>query len=102
MGEALELVGQKAPAGANWAYPVHDEAYRCFVGHLPGALSANIAEEFFGIVNAGVQWEQTGPRWTAWMVDPPCNCPYGYGGFEVKPIPFPPWMHDIMSKCMPL
>ncbi|CAK0788687.1 unnamed protein product, partial [Prorocentrum cordatum] len=75
---------------------------RCYVGHLPGALPGPVASRFFNVVDGGVPWDRTGPRWTAWMVAPPCTCAYGYGGLTMRPVPFPEWMLEIMAEVMPL
>ncbi|CAE8643993.1 unnamed protein product, partial [Polarella glacialis] len=85
-----------------WRYPLRDDSWRCFAGHLPGALREDVADRFFNVVKKGVPWIQSGPRRTAWMVKPPCTCAYGYGGFCVQPTPFPDWMEELMRECMPL
>lgn len=100
--DRLELVGDKAPPGITWRYPLKDDQWRCFAGHLPGALREDVADRFFELLRRSVDWIQTGPRRTAWMVRPPCTCAYGYGGFSVQPAHFPDWMEDLMSECMPL
>eukprot|EP00747_Dinoflagellata_sp_TGD_P030703 gnl/TRDRNA2_/TRDRNA2_134806_c0_seq1.p1 gnl/TRDRNA2_/TRDRNA2_134806_c0~~gnl/TRDRNA2_/TRDRNA2_134806_c0_seq1.p1 ORF type:complete len:430 (+),score=68.08 gnl/TRDRNA2_/TRDRNA2_134806_c0_seq1:41-1291(+) len=98
----LKLVGDRAPEGIKWTYPLCDDEWRCYVGHLPGALESSVAARFFDIVDNGVPWERSGPRWTAWLVAPPCTCAYGYGGFKVQPKTFPSWMWEIMAAVMPL
>lgn len=100
--EGFQITGERAPVTAQWSYPLQDHALRCFVGHLPGALHEDEAKRLFKIVDDGTPWERTGPRWTAWMVRPPCSCSYGYGGLVMKPTPFPAWMEEVMALCMPL
>eukprot|EP00927_Polykrikos_kofoidii_P055078 TRINITY_DN49393_c0_g1_i1.p1 TRINITY_DN49393_c0_g1~~TRINITY_DN49393_c0_g1_i1.p1 ORF type:complete len:496 (+),score=66.91 TRINITY_DN49393_c0_g1_i1:50-1537(+) len=96
----LVLVGDMAPPGTAWKYVVRDETQRCYAGHLSGAVTQT--RTLFGVVDKGTPWKRTGPRWTAWMVAPPCSCVYGYGGLRVNATPFPEWMQDIMREVMPL
>eukprot|EP00439_Symbiodinium_sp_Y106_P036799 s406_g4.t1 len=106
--QSLELVGDLAPRGVDWSYPLFQEDWRCFAGYLPGALSPKIRARFFQLVHDGTEWLQPSGRWgplplkTAWMCRSPCACKYRYGGAEVLPAPFPDWMDEVMSVCMPL
>lgn len=99
--------GAALPCGT-WEYPLMDERRRCFAGVLRGAVHESKRVELWGNVFSGTPWEQPMQTWgpmprkTAWMSDSPCSCKYGYGGMQIKPIPFPPWMHDIMELIMPL
>uniref|UniRef100_A0A7S2QA99 Fe2OG dioxygenase domain-containing protein n=1 Tax=Zooxanthella nutricula TaxID=1333877 RepID=A0A7S2QA99_9DINO len=62
----------------------------------------------FTVVRDGTQWIQpTGPhgpipRKTAWMVAAGCQCSYRYGGLEVAPCEYPPWMTELMRLVMPM
>jgi len=35
------------------------------------------------------------------MVVPGCNCTYRYGSIEVEPVPYPPWMLQLLEMTMP-
>ncbi|CAE7938792.1 Alkbh3 [Symbiodinium sp. KB8] len=106
--QSLELVGDLAPQGVDWSYPLFQEDWRCFAGYLPEALSHKTRARFFRLVHEGTDWLQPSGRWgplplkTAWMCRSPCACKYRYGGAEVLPAPFPDWMDEVMSVCMPL
>eukprot|EP00930_Biecheleria_cincta_P086261 TRINITY_DN75583_c0_g1_i1.p1 TRINITY_DN75583_c0_g1~~TRINITY_DN75583_c0_g1_i1.p1 ORF type:complete len:378 (+),score=29.31 TRINITY_DN75583_c0_g1_i1:32-1165(+) len=95
-------------ACGTWEYPLMDEHRRCFAGVLRGAVPESKRAELWEKVFSGTPWEQPMQTWgpmprkTAWMSDSPCSCKYGYGGMQIAPIPFPPWMHDIMEMLMPL
>ena len=105
--ESLDLVGDMAPREA-WTYPLFQEEWRCFAGYLPQALPPKTRARFFRLVHEGTVWLQPSGRWgplplqTAWMCQSPCSCRYRYGGAEVLPAPFPEWMAEVMSVCMPL
>jgi alkylated DNA repair dioxygenase AlkB len=104
----LELLGDLAPPGLGWSYPLADEQWRCFAGHLPQAVKLKQAQYFFDVVKTGTKWMQPSGKWgplplkTAWMTAAPCDCKYRYGGAEVAPEPFPAWMMEILAVCMPL
>jgi len=104
----LQLLGDLAPKSVGWTYPLADEARRCFAGHASGALGGPVSRQLFGLVLRGTRWLQPRGRWgplplrTAWMTRAPCTCAYGYGGAQVRPTTFPPWMRDVMTACMPL
>merc|ERR1712012_588640 len=59
-------------------------------------------------VREGTEWGQPQgtngpmPRKTAWMVKKGCTCVYRYGGAEVDPQEFPPWMLELLRQVMPL
>jgi len=104
----LVLLGQLAPMGAAWTYPLANEHLRCFAGYYPRAIGIVESARLFDIVKCGVDWLQPKGKWgplplrTAWMTKAPCSCTYGYGGAEVLPKPFPSWMTKVMAACMPL
>merc|ERR1719433_2527875 len=104
----LQLLGNVAPKGTAWTYPLADEASRCFAGYLPRAIEESAAQRFYKTVESGTKWLQPSGRWgplplrTAWMTREPCTCTYGYGGAMVSPEPYPPWMQELLAACMPL
>lgn len=104
----LELLGDLAPAGLDWSYPLVDETWRCFAGYLPKAIKAPQSAVFFETVRQKTKWLQPAGRWgplplrTAWMTAAPCCCKYRYGGAEVLPEPYPKWILELMAACMPL
>merc|ERR1740129_1466723 len=61
---------------------------------------------FFDTIRAETNWLQPLgklgpiPRKTAWMVKKGCTCNYRYGGIEVPPVEYPPWMMQLMSSIM--
>mmetsp|Transcript_35309 Transcript_35309/g.104903 ORF Transcript_35309/g.104903 Transcript_35309/m.104903 type:complete len:377 (-) Transcript_35309:13-1143(-) len=113
-----DAASQGHPLAGRWSYPLMDEEYRCFAGHmacpladLSGAGGAKPSTDaFYRKVEAGTRWDQpldprSGepiPRRTAWMVAPGCTCTYRYGGVDVAPQDFPDWMVEIMEVYMPL
>eukprot|EP00931_Biecheleriopsis_adriatica_P096075 TRINITY_DN69719_c0_g1_i1.p1 TRINITY_DN69719_c0_g1~~TRINITY_DN69719_c0_g1_i1.p1 ORF type:complete len:327 (+),score=39.08 TRINITY_DN69719_c0_g1_i1:63-1043(+) len=122
----LEVVGDRAPEHACWIYCLKDERRRCFAGHLKGALPKGLADHFYDIIHKETPWKRSGPRWTAWMVKPPCTCIYGYKGPLIRsgsgtdlcyadaadahggtvsvahPSMWPDWMDDLLKHIMPL
>jgi len=105
----LQLLGDlDTPPGARWVYLLKDESRRSFVGYLRCPLARNQVWSYFETIRDGVDWKepfnQQGekiPRKTGWMVSEGCECPYRYGGIEVEPEEFPPWMVELMSVLMP-
>merc|ERR1711972_294518 len=61
-----------------------------------------------GRIRDGTPWMQPEgplgplPRKTCWMVSKGCTCSYRYGGIQVAPQEFPPWMTEVMRAVMPL
>lgn len=104
----LELLGELSPPTLPWTYPLADELWRCFAGYLPGALQKAETPRLFELVRKGTKWLQPEGRWgplplrTAWMTASPCSCRYRYGGANVTPEPYPDWMKEVLSICMPL
>jgi len=102
----LPLIGELAPEVA-WSYPLKDDSRRSYAGHLKCPLSNSQTIEFFELIREGVDWRQpegpTGPipRKTAWMVSKGCSCTYRYGGIEVPPQEYPPFMMEVMQAVMP-
>jgi len=105
--QGLRLVGELAPPGTQWEYRLRDESRRCFAGYMECPVGQDRLDIFFNNIKSGTQWSQPPgpygviPRKTAWMVVPGCLCTYRYGGIEVQPQVFPPWMQEIMSLYMP-
>merc|ERR1712216_959682 len=106
-----ELATEKGhPASSRWEYPLRDELRRCFAGYLPCPLGAELLKDFFEKASSGTNWARPEdprsgeplPRKTAWMTSNGCTCSYRYGGVEVSPVEFPPWMIEIMRAFMPL
>jgi len=101
---------QRHPLAARWEYPLMDEARRCFAGYMQCPLEPDAAKAFYDRAASGTTWGQpvdprSGepiPRKTAWMVSSGCTCTYRYGGVDVDPQEFPPWMIDIMQVYMPI
>eukprot|EP00931_Biecheleriopsis_adriatica_P120001 TRINITY_DN95152_c0_g1_i1.p1 TRINITY_DN95152_c0_g1~~TRINITY_DN95152_c0_g1_i1.p1 ORF type:complete len:321 (-),score=50.28 TRINITY_DN95152_c0_g1_i1:97-1059(-) len=111
----LRLLGEwysmlKPGSELSWEYPLRDEARRCFAGLLRPKLPTSTLKHFEQLVMEGAAWHQpkrprTGellPRKTDWMTAERCRCTYKYGGVEVDPTEFPPWMIELMETVMPL
>lgn len=111
----LRLLGDmyalgKPDSELKWTYPLRDEVRRCFAGLISPGLPAGTLRRFEEAAREGAAWHQpkrprTGellPRQTDWMVAERCRCPYRYGGVEVDPSEFPPWMIELMEVVMPL
>jgi len=102
----LKLIGEMAPASARWNYILNDESRRSFGGFLPNPLEDETCDSYFEQIRDGVNWCQPEgklgpiPRKTAWMVAPGCTCTYTYGGIEVEPQDYPPWMISLMRTVM--
>uniref|UniRef100_A0A7S4VXA8 Fe2OG dioxygenase domain-containing protein n=1 Tax=Alexandrium monilatum TaxID=311494 RepID=A0A7S4VXA8_9DINO len=102
----LQLLGDTG--GGQWAYPLLDEARRSFAGYLHRALPAEDCQVLFERIRSGTIWQQPEgplgalPRKTCWMVGRGCTCTYRYGGIEVSPQEFPPWMQELLGVVMPL
>jgi len=87
-----------------------DKSQRCFAAHLQSPLDIGLRGNLFEKVYSGTRWvnpvdSRTGAvflRATSWMVQRGCTCTYAYGGVDVLPEVFPPWMHELMELCMPL
>ncbi|CAE8626792.1 unnamed protein product, partial [Polarella glacialis] len=68
----------------------------------------DVRKQFFERIKEGTTWLQPEgrngpiPRKTAWMVRKGCECKYRYGGIEVEPAEYPPWMIELMTSLMPL
>lgn len=94
----------------DWMYPLQDEARRSFAAYLRPKITQSQLDHFFQQVANGTRWDQPidprsqqpVPRKTAWMVASTCRCTYKYGGLEVDPQEFPPWMIELMDVYMPL
>lgn len=101
---------QNHPKAEHWEYPLMDEARRCFAGFMKCPLEPGALKGFYERAASGTTWGQpvdprSGdpiPRQTAWMVSSGCTCTYRYGGVDVEPQEFPPWMVDIMQVYMPI
>lgn len=104
----LKLLGEEVASGPSWHYVLQDVRRRSYAGLLEAALSAEKTQAFFERIRTGTDWQQpigtTGmlPRKTCWMVMGKCTCPYRYGGVEVAPIEYPPWMIDLLDATMGL
>lgn len=102
----LKLTNELAP-GTNWSYCVCDESRRCFMGYLSCPVDFNLLPYYFAMIRDGTEWKEPYgplgvlPRKTSWMVAAGCTCSYVYGGVEVPPQTFPPWMMEIMETYMP-
>lgn len=111
----LKLIGevlaeQKHTQAGRWEYFLKDEARRCFAGYFSSPLPHEQLLDFYEKVREGTTWEspldpRSGepiPRKTAWMVMSSCTCTYRYGGVDVSPQKYPPWMYELMEAYMPL
>lgn len=102
----LKLIGESGDKA--WVYPLVDESRRSFVGFLRSQLSVADSQGFFQRIREGTEWKQPEgpmgalPRKTCFMVSNGCKCTYRYGGIEVAPQEFPPWMMELMQVTMPL
>lgn len=103
----LRLVGELASADVRWIYSVRDESRRSYAGYLRSPLLPEQRKELFEVAKNGTAWNQPEgalgliPRKTGWMVSKGCTCVYRYGGVEVDPEVFPPWMTQLMQIVMP-
>jgi len=105
----LKLVGDLQPPEEQnrWRYVMKDESRRSFAAHLPGFLTTEECQKFFETIRDETPWKQPEgpmgpiPRKTAWMVKEGCACTYRYGSIEVDPLPYPPWMIELMNRIMP-
>lgn len=106
--QQLQLVSELAPKHAKWDYRLMDESRRCFAAFHPSPVNHDCLNNLFHTIKNGTEWLQPKgplgviPRKTAWMVAPGCECPYNYGGIEVKAQVFPTWMFEVMRIYMPL
>lgn len=104
----LATVGELAPQGVSWVYPLKDESRRSFAAFLRNPFTAAQCHDFFHRAKDGTSWDQPQgpngpiPRKTAWMVARGCACTYRYGQIEVQPQEFPTWMLSLMRLVMPL
>jgi alkylated DNA repair dioxygenase AlkB len=104
----VELIGACAPAGTPWEYPLCNKEKTSFVGFLKSGFSRESLQGFLWKVMKETEWLRPCPyglpiqRRTAWMTTGGCTCPCKFGTVEVDPVPFPPWMREIMEVCMPL
>lgn len=104
----LQLLGELAPRNHSWDYVVNDESRRCFAGFLKNPFSRQMVDKWEVDVREGTDWKQPMgkhgpvPRQTAWMVKRGCECTYRYGGVEVEPEIFPPWMMELLKNAMPM
>lgn len=103
----MKLVGETR-MDLPWVYLVADESRRSFTGFLRNRLSAADAGDYFERIRRETDWKQPDgpmgmlPRKTCWMVSKGCACPYRYGGIEVAPQEYPPWMLELQKVVMPL
>ncbi|CAE8581071.1 unnamed protein product [Polarella glacialis] len=101
----LVLLGDlcQGPKVARWTYILKDEARRCFAGYLKSPFSKEQCFQFYKTAYDGTSWKRPRdmPRGTAWMVAKGCTCSYRYGGHEMEPEEYPPWMLEIMRAAMP-
>mmetsp|Transcript_148023 Transcript_148023/g.475290 ORF Transcript_148023/g.475290 Transcript_148023/m.475290 type:complete len:584 (-) Transcript_148023:108-1859(-) len=104
----LKLLGELCQGGKQqWNYMVKDESRRSFAAYLPSPFAQDQCSMFFSAINEGTAWKQPQgsngpiPRKTAWMVGQGCQCIYGYGGIQVEPQDYPPWMLQILELTMP-
>jgi len=97
-----------APGTQKWKNIVQDESRRSFAAFHPSPFTKEQTEWMFPNIRDGTDWKQPMgkngpiPRKTAWMVAPGCTCNYGYGGIQVEPNEFPPWMVQVMQVTMPV
>mmetsp|Transcript_25394 Transcript_25394/g.73230 ORF Transcript_25394/g.73230 Transcript_25394/m.73230 type:complete len:598 (-) Transcript_25394:99-1892(-) len=105
-GTGLKLIRELSDRP--WAYPLVDESRRSFAGYLRRPFSPEECQAFFARIRDGAEWTQPDvpggalPRKTCWMVSAGCTCTYRYGGIEVTPQGFPPWMSELLGATMPL
>lgn len=103
----LQLLGGSAVHQSGWTFPLMDESRRSFAGFLRNPFSEAALQDFFARIRDGTTWCQPQgkngpiPRKTAWMVSPGCSCHYSYGGIDVDPQEYPPWMVALMREVMP-
>ncbi|CAK0869833.1 unnamed protein product [Prorocentrum cordatum] len=105
--KGLQLTSELAPPGVQWDVKLRDVSRRCFAAFLPSPISDARCREFFQKIRDGTEWLQPDgalgpiPRKTSWMVCQGCTCRYRYGGVEVEPVTYPPWMIELLGVYMP-
>lgn len=105
--KGLKLTSELAPPDVRWEVKLSDASRRCFAAFLPSPINEARCREFFEKIRDGTEWLQPEgplgplPRKTSWMVRPGCSCTYRYGGVEVEPAVYPPWMHELLGLYMP-
>lgn len=104
----LALIGEAAPPAAQWQYAFWDDSRRSYAGYLPCPFSQDWLTTCFNKIRDDTDWQQPEgrhgpiPRKTAWMVAAGCSCEYSYGGLDVPPQEYPPWMIALLKQAMPL
>jgi len=104
----LKLIGELAPKNTQWEYVLRDENKRSFAAVYLGAYNSKQCDKFFNNIKMGTDWKQplgshgVVPRKTGWLVKKGCSCCYRYGGLEVEPQEFPPWMIELLKATMPM
>lgn len=106
----LILIREEASAARTWDYVLMDERRRSFAAYLPCPFAGPDLARCFDKARAGTDWRQPEdprsgepiPRKTAWMVKSGCACTYRYGGIDVAPQEYSPWLIEIMQMYMPL
>jgi len=123
--QSATLLGDSAPAGVAWQYPLRDETQHSYVGYLPGGISSKDAKEYLYLVMDGMDemgWERPPAdrrsgssgggganrgvigRCSKWLVREGCYCSYRHetvSSRTSKATPFPSWMNKLMQACMP-
>eukprot|EP00401_Gymnodinium_catenatum_P039946 CAMPEP_0117541024 /NCGR_PEP_ID=MMETSP0784-20121206/43802_1 /TAXON_ID=39447 /ORGANISM="" /LENGTH=429 /DNA_ID=CAMNT_0005337699 /DNA_START=68 /DNA_END=1354 /DNA_ORIENTATION=- len=122
----ITLLGDCAPAGLAWRYPMRDEKRNSYVGHFQSCLSSQETKAFRSMVMDGMGdlgWDKPPlgarsgssggggarrsgvmTRGTKWLVRRGCWCTYRHKIVNVAPLkatPFPSWMDQLMQACMP-
>lgn len=113
----LAIIGESTlPPGARWHYILKDESRRSYAGYMPSPLNQGQCQQFFERIREGTEWQQPEsripdplnpgmmlkiPRKTFWCVKEGCQCHYCYGGIQVSPVEYPPWMLELMRTVMP-
>ena len=102
-GEANTGLSSQGLQG-RWCMLINDSEWECYLRHLPGALSGDLAPSFASRIKVNTRWEEPAgmPRRTAWVSSAPCKCVYGYGHFTINPQPYPEWMIELMVHTMPI
>jgi len=105
--DGLQLVTEMGKGLADWKLVLKDDSRRSYAAYLPKALSVEQCSHYFETIRDNTNWMQPEgrlgpiPRKTAWMTRKGCQCSYRYGGIEVDPIEYPPWMIELLQFVMP-
>lgn len=93
-----------------WDPFVHDALRRSFVSARSGAFSAEVLNEWRGMLLERIAWvrpsvkspnggeERRMPRSACWITCNGCACTYDYSGTAFAPEPMSPWLRNVTEE----